>query len=89
MAAKGARNSTFMPDNSNMNATGTIGLTNKIYIVYKNDIVTVINQTTGKVKSFVDPSFKTTDKKAYYSMTGIAGNYWNSGSMTFNNIKSF
>ena len=34
-------------------------------------------------------SFKTTDKKAYYSMSGIAGSYSNSGSMTFNNIKSF
>ena len=85
----GSRFSNFMPDNSNMNATGTIGLTNKIYIVYKNDIVTVINQSTGKIKSFVDPSFKTTDKKAYYSMTGTSSNYWNNGSMTFNNIKSF
>ena len=85
----GARNSIFMPDSSDMNATGTIGLTNKMYIIYKNDIVTVINQNTGKVKSFVDPSFKTTDKKAYYSMTAISGNYSNSGSMTFNNIKSF
>ena len=87
--SKGARNSAFMPDNSGMNAAGTIGLTNKMYIVYKNDIVTVINQSTGKVKSFIDPSFKTTDKKAYYSMSGTAGNYSNSGSMTFNNIKSF
>ena len=85
----GARSSTFMPDNSVMNAIGSIGLTNKMYIIYKNDIVTVINQSTGKVKSFVDPSFKTTDKKAYYSMTGISGNYSNNGSMTFNNIKSF
>ncbi len=84
----GARSSTFMPDNSVMNSSGSIGLTNKMYIIYKNDIVTVINQTTGKVKSFVDPSFKTTDKKAYYSMTGISGSYSNSGSMTFNNIKS-
>jgi hypothetical protein len=78
-----------MPDNSVMNGVGTIGLTNKMYIVYKNDIVTVINQSTGKVKSFVDPSFKTTDKKAYYSMTGISGSYSNGGSMTFNSIKSF
>jgi hypothetical protein len=84
-----SRYSNFMPDNSAMNANGTIGLTNKMYIVYKNDIVTVINQSTGKVKSFVDPSFKTTDKKAYYSMTGVSGNFSNSGSMTFNNIKSF
>ena len=78
-----------MPDNSTMNELGTLGLTNKIYVIYKNDIVTVINQTAGKVKSFIDPSFKTTDKKAYYSMTGVGGNYVNSGSMTFNNIKSF
>jgi len=85
----GARNSAFMPDNSVMNAIGTIGLTNKIYIIYKNDIVTVINQSTGKVKSFVDPSFKNTNKKAYYSVTGVINNYSNSGSMTFNNIKSF
>ena len=84
----GARSSVFMPDGSVMNAFGTIGLTNKMYIIYKNNIVTVINQSTGKVKSFVDPAFKTTDKKAYYSMTGIVNNYWNSGSMTFNNIKS-
>ena len=85
----GVRVSTFMPDNSNMNTAGTIGLTNKMYIIYKNDIVTIINQTTGKVKSFVDPSFKTTDKKAYYSMTGTSEGFSNSGSMTFNNIKSF
>ena len=85
----GARASVFMPDGSTMNAVGTIGLTNKIYIVYKNDIVTVINQSTGKVKSFVDPSFKNTDKKAYYSMTGVVNYYSNSGSMTFNSIKSF
>ena len=85
----GARSSTFMPDNSVMNSSGSIGLSNKMYIIYKNDIVTVINQSTGKIKSFVDPSFKTTDKKAYYSMSGIAGAYSNSGSMTFNNIKSF
>ena len=84
----GARDSVFMPDSSAMNEYGTIGLTNKMYIVYKNDIITIINQSTGKVKSFIDPSFKTTDKKAYYSMTGISGNYSNSGSMTFNNIKS-
>ena len=85
----GARGSTFMPDNSTMNETGTLGLINKIYVIYKNDIVTVINQSTGKVKSFIDPSFKTTDKKAYYSMTGVVNNYSNSGSMTFNNIISF
>ena len=85
----GKRTSVFLPDGSAMNATGTIGLTNKMYIIYKNDIVTVINQSTGKVKSFVDPSFKNTNKKAYYDMTGISGSYSNSGSMTFNNIKSF
>ena len=85
----GSRYSNFIPDNSVMNTSGTIGLTNKMYIIYKNDIVTVINQSTGKVKSFIDPSFKTTNKKAYYSMIGVSGNYSNSGSMTFNNIKSF
>ena len=83
----GTRYASFMPDNSGISET--IGLTNKMYIIYKNDIVTVINQSAGKVKSFIDPSFKTTNKKAYYSMTGVAGNYSNGGSMTFNNIKSF